>query len=90
MAVTVYTFTICLMLSTSNNSPMGIISPKTYNITPPLLRVHSVKVFNRLWGKSNIGCSIRITSPLQGMYLTLESLMTLFIYIPINQQSVYV
>ena len=90
MAVIVYTFTICLMLSTSNNSPRGIISPKTYNITPPLLRVHAVKVFNRLRCKSNISSAIRITSPLQGMYLTLESLMTLFIYIPINQQSVYV
>ena len=62
MAVTVYTFTVCLMLSTSNNSPRGIISPKTNNITPPLLRVHAVKVFNGLRCKSNIGSAIRIRS----------------------------
>ena len=90
MAEIVKIFTIYRRLITSKNSPMGIINNVTYNITPPLLRVHAVKVFNRLRCKSNIGCSIRITTPLQGMYLTLESLMTLVIYIPINQQSVYV
>ena len=90
MAVTVYTFTICLMLSTSNNSPRGIISPKTYNIMPPLLRIHTIKVSNGFRCETDIGSAIRITSPLQGMYLTLEILMTLFIYISINQQSVYV